>query len=66
MTQDPQFDFALTDEEGVRAEKEKYMRELKLQELFADAPEELKGIVDEAKADPIDDLLFAPGKPEEE
>ena len=42
MTNDPHFDFEITDEEGVKAEKEKYMRELKLQELFADAPAELK------------------------
>lgn len=62
--QDPQLDFNIVDEETLRTEKEKYARELKLHEMFADAPEELKNIVEEARKDPIDDLIYQ--KPQEE
>ena len=56
--QDPQIDFNIVDEETLQTEKEKYIRELKLHEMFADAPEELKNIVDEAKKEPMDDLIY--------
>lgn len=63
MTQDKEFDFDIVDGSTLQEEKEKYTRELKLEEMFADAPEELKKIVEEAKTDPIDDLIHAPGRP---
>jgi|GEM_PF-5134027 len=56
--QDPHIDFNIVDEDTAKAEKERFIRELKLKELFADAPEELKGIIDEAKAEPMDDLIY--------
>lgn len=66
MSDQREIDFEITDQEGVQSEKEQYIRELKLQEMFADAPEELKNIVEEAKKDPIDDLIYAPGRDHEE
>ena len=56
--QDPQIDFNIVDEETLQTEKEKYIRELKLQEMFENAPEELKNIVEEAKNEPMDDLIY--------
>ena len=56
--QDPQIDFNIVDESTLQSEKEKYIRELKLQEMFENAPDELKGIVEEAKAEPMDDLIY--------
>ena len=56
--QDPQIDFNIVDEETLATEKEKYIRELKLQEMFENAPDELKHIIDEAKAEPMDDLIY--------
>lgn len=55
---EPQIDFEVTDAEGVQSEKEKYIRELKLQEMFENAPDELKNIVEEAKNEPMDDLIY--------
>ena len=45
------------DGESMQEEKAKHIRELKLKEMFADAPTELKNIVEEAKKEPIEDLL---------
>lgn len=55
--QDKEFDFEVVDQTTLQEDKEKYIRELKLQEMFADAPDELKKVVDEAKKEPIDDLI---------
>lgn len=62
--QDPQIDFNIVDAETVQSEKEKYIRELKLQEMFENAPDELKNIVEEAKTEPMDDLIYQ--KPQDE
>lgn len=66
MTQDEngkELEFDIVDEWTLQEEKEKYTRELKLEEMFADAPDELKSLIDEAKKDPIEDLINVPGKP---
>ncbi len=53
-------DLSVIDGETVEQEKARHLRELKLRQLFADAPEELKGVIDEAKKEPIEDLIHAP------
>lgn len=60
--QEEDLDLQVVDGESVAEEKARHIRELRLREMFADAPEELKNIVEEAKKEPIEDLIHAPGK----
>ncbi len=64
--QNKEFDFQVVDEKTLKEEKEKYAREVKLHEMFADAPDELKNIVEEAKKEPMDDLIYDPEAAESE
>lgn len=66
MTDDREINFEITDEEGVQREKDQYIRELKLQEMFENAPDELKNIIEEAKSEPMDDLIYQPHQNNEE
>ncbi len=54
--QEEDLSLQVADHESVEEEKARHIRELRLKEMFADAPKELQGIIDEAKAEPIEDL----------
>ena len=55
--QETDLDLQVVDVNVVNDAEDMHRRELKLKEMFADAPAELKGIIEEAKKEPIEDLI---------
>lgn len=55
--QETDLDLQVVDAEVVSEAEEMHRREVKLKEMFADAPAELQGIIDEAKNENIEDLI---------